>query len=39
MDAIEALILGHACAEIDISTPAYIEGIESAVEAILNVHG
>ena len=32
MDAIESLILGHACAGIDITTPAYIEGIESAVQ-------
>ena len=32
MDAIESLILGHACAGIDITTPAYLEGIESAVQ-------
>ena len=33
MDGITSLILGHACAGIDITTPAYIEGIETAVEA------
>jgi len=32
MDGIESLILGHACAGVDIATPAYIEGIESAVQ-------
>ena len=32
IDGIEALILGHACAGIDITTPAYLEGIESAVQ-------
>jgi hypothetical protein len=32
IDGIEALILGHACAGIDIETSAYIEGIESAVQ-------
>ena len=32
MDAIESVILGHARAGIDITTPAYIEGIESAVQ-------
>lgn len=33
MDGIEALILAHACAGVDITTPAYLEGIETAVEA------
>jgi uncharacterized membrane protein YkgB len=33
MDGIESMILGHACAGIDIESPAYIEGIESAVQA------
>jgi len=32
MNGIEALILGHACAGIDITTPAYLQGIESAVQ-------
>jgi len=36
MDGIEALILAHACAGIDIESPAYIEGIESAVQACAN---
>jgi len=36
VNAIESLILAHACAGIDISCPAYVEGIETAVEAILN---
>jgi len=36
MDALESLILGHACADIDITTPAYLEGIESAVQSCGN---
>jgi len=34
--AIESLVLAHACAGLDIASPAYIEGIETAVEAIVN---
>ncbi len=30
-DAIEAMVLGHACAGIDVTSPAYLEGLESAV--------
>ena len=33
-DAIEAIVLAHACAGIDIESPAYIEGIETAIDAI-----
>lgn len=36
LDAIEALILAHACAGIDVASPAYCEGVETAVEAALN---
>jgi len=36
MDGIESMILGHAQAGIDISTPAYIEGIETAVQGCAN---
>ena len=36
INALESLILGHACAGIDIGSPAYVEGIETAVEAISN---
>lgn len=39
IDGLESLILAHACAGIDVTTPAYIEGIETAVEAIANHHG
>ena len=34
IDGLESLILGHACAGIDVESPAYIEGIETAVDAI-----
>jgi len=33
MDGIESMILGHAYAGIDITTAAYIRGIQTAVEA------
>ena len=33
MDALESMILAHACAGIDITTPAYLEGIETACNA------
>lgn len=34
MDALESLILGHACAGVNIESPGYLEGIETAVQAI-----
>ena len=33
---LESLILAHACAGVDITAPAYLEGIEVAIEAIAN---
>lgn len=39
MDAIESIILAHACAGIDIQAPAYIEGIETAVGACGHASG
>ena len=30
------LLLAHACAGVEMESPAYIEGIETAVEAIAN---
>ena len=36
IDAIESLVLAHACAGIDVASPAYVEGIETAVAAIAN---
>ena len=36
VDAIESLVLGHACAGLDISSPAYVEGLRSSLEAIAN---
>jgi hypothetical protein len=36
MDALESMVLGHACAGIDITTPAYVEGVETAVNACAN---
>jgi len=36
IDGLESLILAHACAGLDVESPAYVEGIETAVEAIAN---
>jgi hypothetical protein len=36
VDALESLILAHACAGVDVQSPAYVEGIETAIEAITN---
>ena len=36
MDGIESMILAHACAGIKICSPAYVEGIETAVQACAN---
>ena len=36
MDAIESMVLAHACAGIDIEALSYIEGIEAAVIACAN---
>lgn len=36
-DALESIILGHAVAEVDVSTPAYLEGIETAIQGLTNV--
>jgi hypothetical protein len=36
VDALESLILAHACQGLDISSPAYVAGIESSLEALGN---
>ena len=36
LDGIESMILAHAIAGIDVESPSYIEGIETAVEAAAN---
>jgi hypothetical protein len=36
INAVESLILAHACAGVDVAAPAYISGIETALEAIAN---
>ena len=36
IDALESLILGHAVAGVDVAAPAYLQGIETALEAIWN---
>lgn len=34
MDAIESMVLAHAVAGIDITDPKYLDGIETAVQAL-----
>ena len=36
IDGLESLILAHACAGIDVRSPAYVEGVETAVDAVAN---
>ena len=36
IDGLESLILAHACAGVNVQSPAYVEGIETAVDAIAN---
>lgn len=36
MDAIESMVLAHACAGIDVTDPRYVEGIRTCVEACAN---
>lgn len=36
LDGLESMILAHAVGGIDVSLPSYLEGIETAVEAIWN---
>lgn len=36
VNAIESMILAHACAGIPIDLPSYIEGIETAINTITN---
>jgi len=36
VDALESIIVAHGCADISLDTPAYIEGIETAVQALMN---
>jgi len=36
IDGLEALILAHACVGVDVESLAYLEGIETAVDAIAN---
>lgn len=36
VNAIESLIVAHACSGIDVASKAYVEGLDSALEAIAN---
>ena len=36
LEGIESLILGHACAGIDITTDAYQEGVKTALDGCAN---
>lgn len=36
MDVVESMILAHACAGIDVESPAYLEGAEIVIDKICN---
>ena len=38
MDAVESVVLAHACAGIDVTDPRYVEGIRTCVQACANNH-
>lgn len=35
-DALESLVLAHACAGVQVDSPEYLEGVRTAVEACAN---
>jgi len=39
MDTLEALVVAHAVAGVDVETPAYWEGIETVIDTVLKKHG
>lgn len=39
LNTLESVILAHACAGIDVSSQAYIKGIEVAVDAVFKHYG
>lgn len=36
MDAVESVVLAHACAGLDVQSKEYVEGLKTAIEAISN---
>ena len=36
LDAFTSLILAHACAGVDVESPAYVKGVDVALDAIAN---
>lgn len=36
LDQVESLVLAHACAGVDVTAPAYVEGLRVAIDAITN---
>ena len=36
IDVLESLILAHACAGVDVTDAAYVAGIQTAVDALVN---
>ena len=39
VDGLLSVILAHACAGINVESPAYLEGIEVALDSIANTYG
>jgi hypothetical protein len=38
LGALQSLVLAHAVAGVDVSSPAYEEGVETALDALANQH-
>lgn len=39
LDGILSTVLAHACAGIDVESPAYLEGLETALDSMANTYG
>jgi len=39
IEGLLSVILAHACAGVDVESPAYLEGVEVAVDSITNEYG
>jgi hypothetical protein len=37
MDAVESMVLAHACAGIDVTDPRYVEGVRTCIDACANI--
>ena len=39
LETVESMILAHACSGVNVMSPRYLEGVETAVDRVLNTYG